>query len=84
MTTSPYLDFHSLDAADATLTPGQQQRADALLERIIATPVPPEAAARVIAPKQKRLSRTVIWVPAAAAVVAGGIVFPGLGGSGTA
>jgi hypothetical protein len=85
MTTSHRLDFRSLDAADATLTPGQQQRANALLERIVATPVTPEAAVQVIAPRQMRLSRKVIWVPAAAAVVAvGGIFFPGFGGSGTA
>ncbi|MGV8979014.1 MAG: hypothetical protein ACOH17_13325 [Cellulomonas sp.] len=84
MTRSSYLDFRSFDAADATLDTSQQQRADALLERIIAAPVPHNATARVGAPPQRRVTRKVIWVPAVAAVVVGSIVLPVLGGSGTA
>ena len=84
MRTPTDLDLRSLDAADAALDPSQRSRADAMLERIVATPVAPENGP-VGAGRQMRFSRKVMWVPVAAAAVAvGSIVIPGPGGSATA
>ncbi len=75
------LDLLSLDAADAALDPSQRLRADAMLERIIAAPVTPEYAP-VVARRQPRFSRKLIWVPVVAVAVAVGcVVIPGRGGS---
>lgn len=82
MRTPTELDLRSLDAADAALDPAQRLRAEAMLERIIATPVTPAA---VGAPRQRSFPRKVIWVPVAAAAVAvASIVIPGPGGPATA
>ncbi len=84
MKTATDMDLRSLDAGDAALDPIQRLRADAMLERIISTPVTPENAP-VRAQRQRRFSRKVIWIPVAAAAVAvGSIVMPGPGGSATA
>jgi hypothetical protein len=78
------LDLLSLDAADAALDPSQRLRVDAMLERIIAAPVTPEYAP-VVARRQPRFSRKLIWVPVVAVAVAvGSIMIPGRGGSATA
>ncbi len=75
------LDLLSLDAADAALDPSQRLRADAMLERIIAAPVTPEYAP-VVARRQPRFSRKLIWVPVVAVAVAVGsiVIPPGRGG----
>ena len=76
--------LRSLDAADATLDPGQRLRADAMLERIIAAPVAAENAP-ASARRQRRISGKVVWVPLTTAAVAVGAFFvPGPGGPATA
>jgi hypothetical protein len=59
--------LRSLDAAGATLTAGQRDRAAATLERIVETP-PPTAAVRSAAPTRVRHSRRRLALVAAAAL----------------
>lgn len=86
MTKLDYNDLRVLDAAErGALSAAQCQRADELLQRIIATPVIEATTARPNAAPPTRLSRPVILVAAVAAtVIAASIAIPGWGGSGTA
>lgn len=86
MTKLDHKDLRVLDAAEGGGLSAQQcQRADALLQRIIATPVIEATTARPNVTPRTRLSRPVILVAAVAvAVIAASIAIPGWGGSGTA
>ncbi len=80
-----HLDLRCLDAADATLDTGQRQRAQALLQQIIATPVHVDTDAHAPARPRRHRRRAVVWLPVVAAAVTVGIVLvPGPGGSGMA
>ncbi len=87
MTTLDPLDLRRLDVADTTLNAGQRHRADALLERIVATPMTTNsAAAPPRVPTRARVRRAGVWLPVAGAAIAVGfIALPArLGGSATA
>jgi hypothetical protein len=77
--------LRSLDAAVATLTVGEQKRAAATLERIVAT-TPSILTGHAPAPVPPRWSRRrlVLLPTAALAVIVGSLVLQGLGGGNTA
>jgi len=81
------LDMRCLDVADLDLDAGQRRRADALLERIVATPLPTTIApAPPLVPTRARTPRVGVWLSVAgAAITVGFVALPaGPGGSATA
>lgn len=86
MTLPPgHINLRRLDAADATLDSGQRQRADALLQQILTTPVATDTSARLPVRPRRSRRRAVVWVTVtAAAVTVGLVMIPGPGSSGMA
>jgi len=79
-----FFDLRSYDVADTALTPDQQQRADAMLERIVTTPtVAPGDLERRAKPRIRPMKLVGILV-AAALLAIGMIAFPGSGRSSNA
>lgn len=83
MNTSDELVLRSLDPAEPILNPEQQRRAEDLLERLLATPIPSGDTKSSHSSQHPWRTRKLAWVAAAAAAVrVASVVFPGVGGSG--
>lgn len=82
MTTAHDTILRSLDPAPRALDQVQRQRADALLERIVASP--PEGREADRGPVRRGYRRAALVAGAAVAVLAGSALVQGWGGSGTA
>lgn len=85
MSISPDQVIRSLDPATESMTPAERQRADATLERILSSPrLDADLGADVTASRRRRTRRLVLLPSAAAVLVFGTLVIPGMGGPGTA
>lgn len=80
-----HLDLRCLDAVDTTLDSGQHQRAQALLQQVVATPVHAVTEAHAPARPRRARRRAMVWTPlVATAAIVGIFLVPGPGSSGTA